>query len=161
MRKLFLFTFMVLSMVSVAFAQQGPWKFHRNYGDTNIYLSKDESTRLVVSYETTSKVIDLSKKEKFYRELEEDKKKVLSFTGVHDWKAKDYKLEEHGGVNVLTIDGTYVDSDDLLVHFHEVHFYAKGKVLQTLATSFQKKNLEKAVKGNSLSGFKVKYGLSY
>jgi len=152
---------MALVYTTVLQAQQGPWKFHRNYGDTNIYLSQDEKTRLVVSYETTTKVIDLTKKEKFYRELEEDKRKVLTLTGVHEWKGKRYNLEKHGAVNILTIDGTYVDNENILIHFHEVHFYTKGKVLQTLATSSNKKSLTKATAGNALSGFKVKYGLSF
>lgn len=152
----------ILLFLFISSALAAPkWSFHRKYGAVEIFKSLSTGTRLVLEYKTTTKVFDMKNKEKFYQKLAQKKKKVLAITGVHDWKADSYAVEEKKSFKILTIDGSYFDNNKRKIYFREVHYYGKGRFLQLLATNKNKENLKRSLQDNSLSGFKVKYGFSH
>lgn len=85
---------------------------------------------------TPSKKFDWSKvgSESFFKELEADKIKMLSFLGIQEWNAEHYEWKKYPSGHELIIEGQYLDSQHKKIAFTEVYYFQELKTIQILQT---------------------------
>lgn len=83
-----------------------------------------------------SKKLDWSKvgSDAFFKALEADKVKMLSFVGISEWKPEQYKWNKHPKGHELKIEGHYLDSQNKKIAFTEVYYFQELKTIQILQT---------------------------
>ena len=138
---------------NMSFAQ---WTLKRKYSDTSIYVS-EHSTRLTVNYRTT-----VPKEKQFsedlIKQIEKEKRKLLSLVGIREWKVTKSRVYKNKGQTRVKLFGSYLDHSGVKIYFFEYHFYTASKKLHLLLTNTSQAALKKDIGINNIRGFKVKYG---
>jgi len=132
------------------------WSLKREYGNTAIYSSQNH-TLLTINHKTTvPKIKKFSKK--LINKLANDKKKMLDFIGVTDWKVTNSNLERSKEITIITIEGSYRDNQGEVNYFIEKHFYSSASKLQILLTNSDLNKINKDATDSHMQGFRIKYG---
>lgn len=77
---------------------------------------------------------DKAPAKKVYEDIVATKKKMLSFLGITKWQVKSKSWKPGKKVSVLDIEGTYLNSRQQKVKFHEIHEFKRGEKTQYLFT---------------------------
>ncbi len=70
--------------------------------------------------------------QEFVREMEESKRKLLTFIGVKDWKVDQIQTSKEKSETVIKMHGSYIDSASEKTGFVEIHRYSADKTVQML-----------------------------
>lgn len=74
----------------------------------------------------------ISDQEKFFRQLEQQKKSALSYLGITEWTANDYAWNQRENFYELALSGTYKDALGRIIKFREIHEFHKHITVQNL-----------------------------
>ncbi|MBT3584643.1 MAG: hypothetical protein HN509_07035 [Halobacteriovoraceae bacterium] len=157
----YLLTFLVI--LNSAFASNDVafnlrWKLVRD-NDISIVWKARNVKNIFASISTIKRKSDIKlyKNMAYFKELLAKKNKMLSFSGISDWKVASHKWVKGKSDEVsLTFAGSYKDHRGTQITYTEIHKFSKGKVTQILYTQPNSTKTDPALKVQLFQ----KYGVS-
>ncbi len=123
-------------LLSHAFAIDSlSFKLVSDLNQTQVWVAKENSLKTIsLEIVPSQKKYDIKKfnSDKFVRNLELKKKKMLGFIGVTQWKAESYRWDAKKGI--LNVRGSYLDAEKRRISFYEIHAFSDQSVKRGLLT---------------------------
>lgn len=96
-----------------------------------------KDARVLVQHQLSKNTFkpDFYKSSKFQKDLQENKKKTLSYFGVNDWQFEISETRIQKDTAEITFHGSYRDKDNEKTSFFEKHYYREDNFTQILFTT--------------------------
>lgn len=144
---------LLLSNLTIA-ENSDQWEMIQDIGNTKVWKIKNKTKAYAsITVEKKATPADIKKlhTEKFIQEFIKDKKRMLRWTSIKNWKLKNHRWPDQ---SILLLEGTYVDHQGTSISFYEIHKFEPENSIQILYTQPNRINTKEAKK------FLKRYGVN-